>query len=64
LISTDLVGDRRQRQVSFEISAQKKLWANKDVFAGLYYGFDHYAFPGFEPEGQHLKDRTWAFIFS
>jgi hypothetical protein len=41
-----------QRQVSFEISAQKKLWANKDVFAGLYYGFDHYAFPGFEPEGQ------------
>lgn len=41
-----------QRQVSLEISAQKKLWAKKDVFAGLYYSFDHYAFPEFEPEGQ------------
>ncbi len=40
------------RQVSFEISLQKRLRSTKNLFVGLYYGYDHYRFRPFDPEGR------------
>ncbi len=43
------------RQTTFEISLQKRLWAKRNVFAGLQYGYHHFDFLKFDPAGQLIS---------
>jgi len=51
---TPITGGERYtpRQVSFEISLQKRLRSSRNLFVGLFYGHDRYRFQPFDPEGR------------
>ncbi len=44
--------DYTYRMTTVEISLQRRLWAKKNIFAGLQYGYHHFDFIRFDPAGQ------------